>query len=79
MIERDRELLARASLVNQQLGAATVEMLHRQNGGELPANGLRTVGEHLAQLAADLIARAEELDGRTTEPAVVIDQGEQPR
>lgn len=62
MIARDRDLLARLMTVNSQLGRFTVEMLDRQDGGELPAEGCRLLGEHLAQLGADLKARADELD-----------------
>lgn len=62
MIEKDRELMARAMRVNQSLGVATMMMLHRQDGGELPAGELRTVGEYLERLGADMIARAGELD-----------------
>ncbi|MQA10224.1 MAG: hypothetical protein GEU98_17055 [Pseudonocardiaceae bacterium] len=61
---QDRELLTRLSQVNQQVGAAALELLHRQDGGELPAEGLRALGEHLRQLTDDLLARADELDGR---------------
>ncbi|PRX48201.1 hypothetical protein B0I33_10415 [Prauserella shujinwangii] len=67
MIRRDRELLARLSALNTYLGEVVVELLHRQDGGELPADGLRRLGGHLQQLTADVLARADELD------AVVID------
>ncbi|WP_199430503.1 hypothetical protein [Qaidamihabitans albus] len=67
MIRKDRELLARLSALNTYLGEIVVELLHRQDGGELPADGLRQLGGHLQRLTTDLLARADELD------AVVID------
>ena len=65
MIERDRELLARLVRVNTRLGAATLELFEHQDGGELPAAGVRERGQALAKLGADLLTRAAELDGRT--------------
>lgn len=67
MIRKDRELLARLSAMNSYLGEAVVELLRRQDGGELPAEGLRDLGAELQRFATDLLARADELD------AVVID------
>ncbi|KHF45227.1 hypothetical protein [Saccharomonospora viridis] len=40
-----------------------VELLHRQDGGELPAEGLCALADRLAGLAADLHIRAAEIDG----------------
>lgn len=62
MVERDRELLARGARANQALGRAVVELLHHSARGELPAAGVRVVGENLAALGADLLARADELE-----------------
>lgn len=62
MIARDRDLLARLMQVNTQLGRFTVDMLDRQDGGELPADGCRALGEHLAALGRELIDRADQLD-----------------
>jgi hypothetical protein len=45
-----------------------------QDGGELPADGVRDLGQRLVELGADLLAHAQERDGRTIEP-VVIDPG----
>ncbi|MGH3951258.1 MAG: hypothetical protein ACRDSE_19435 [Pseudonocardiaceae bacterium] len=56
VIARDRELLVRAVRVNTELGRAVVELLYHTDGGELPAAGLRALGEHLAGLGADLLA-----------------------
>lgn len=67
MIAKDRELLARLAQVNRNVGAGVVELLHRQDGGELPADGLRALGDILATLGADLRARAEELECRVIE------------
>jgi hypothetical protein len=65
MIERDRALLARLRQVNQQMGAFVVELMTGQDGGELPAAGLRELGNGLCALGADVLARADELDGLT--------------
>ncbi|PXY26957.1 hypothetical protein [Prauserella muralis] len=62
MIRKDRELLARLSAVNTRLGEAVVELIHHQDGGELPAAGLRALGIHLRGLSTDLLDRADELD-----------------
>lgn len=62
MICRDRELLARLARVNRHLGAVVVELMTRQDGGELPADGVRDLGRRLGALAADLLIRADELD-----------------
>ncbi|TCP56296.1 hypothetical protein EV191_101237 [Tamaricihabitans halophyticus] len=71
MIEQDRLLLARAMQVNQELGKITIELMDHQDGGELPAEPLRKVGEHLRRLGVDMLARAGELDGRPLAGAVV--------
>jgi len=71
MIERDRELLAKVGRVNQHIGNVIVEMLTEQDGGELPADGVRDLGRNLAELGADLLARAAELDGRTIERVII--------
>jgi hypothetical protein len=68
VIEPDRKLLARVARVNTQLGAAVLELL---DGSELPAAGVRELGQHLAGLAADLLARAEELDGRAVDRVII--------
>ncbi|PXY25137.1 hypothetical protein BAY59_24230 [Prauserella coralliicola] len=75
MIARDRELLARLAQVNLHLGEVVSELMTGQDGGELPAQGLRELGDRFGGLAAELYARAAELDGRMIEaPArVVID------
>jgi hypothetical protein len=61
--------------MNVHLGEVVVEMMTRQDGGELPADGVRELGQRLGTMSADLLARAAELDGRMIEtPArVVID------
>lgn len=56
MIARDRELLARVARVNSELGRVVVELFHRQDGGELPAEGVRELGRRLADLGAELLA-----------------------
>jgi len=67
-MESDRDLLARLRVLNQEIGRFTVEMLHRQDGGALPADGLRPLAEHLFQLSVDMRDRADEIDG------LIIDQ-----
>jgi hypothetical protein len=74
VIERDRELLARVARVNQHLGAVVIDLMTRQDGGELPPGEVRDLGQHLAELSADLLARAAELEGRTI-GHVIIDTG----
>ncbi|OQO90035.1 hypothetical protein B1813_19620 [Saccharomonospora piscinae] len=63
MIARDRELLARLAAVNRDLGRVALRLMEAQDGGELPADGLREVGDALRALGGDMIARATELDG----------------
>ncbi len=62
MIEHDRVLLARAGQVNRQFGEIVVELMIRQDGGQLPAGPLRDVGELLAGLGREFIDRAAEID-----------------
>jgi len=62
VIEKDRVLLARMSQINQSLDSVVLELCKYQDGGELPADGLRPLGESLADLAMDMIARADELN-----------------
>ncbi|MQA64018.1 MAG: hypothetical protein GEU86_21705 [Actinophytocola sp.] len=75
MIERDRELLARISRVNSTLGSAVVELLNNLEDGVLPAKHLRAIGACLAQMSRDVIARADDIDGRIPDrpPPQVID------
>ncbi|EHK86711.1 hypothetical protein ACWGRK_05205 [Saccharomonospora azurea] len=62
MIGQDRELLARLSRVNAGIGEITLALLHAQDGGELPADGLREIGQALRALGCDMIARADEIE-----------------
>ena len=62
MIESDRRLLARLRRVNGGLGEVALALMAAQDGGELPAQGLREVGEALCVLGHDMLARADELD-----------------
>lgn len=75
MIERDRDLLARAARVNNRLGTAVSDLMSKQDSGELPAAELRAIGASLGELAAEFLARASELDGRRidTPNRVIID------
>lgn len=63
MIARDRELLVRLGQVNARLGEVVLALMAAQDGGELPADGLREVGAALCVLADDMLARAAELGG----------------
>jgi hypothetical protein len=62
VIERDRELLARVARVNGRLGKVVLELIQYQDGGELPATGVRELGQALTELGADLLTRAAELE-----------------
>ncbi|EID54790.1 hypothetical protein [Saccharomonospora xinjiangensis] len=62
MIARDRELLTRLGKVNASIGEVALALMAAQDGGELPADGLREVGEALRTLATDMIARADEVN-----------------
>jgi hypothetical protein len=73
MIAQDRELLVRVAQVNRHLGEMVVELMSGQDGGELPANGVRDLGQYLTQLGVDLLARAAELDGRAVDGVVIVD------
>ncbi|MCP2255496.1 hypothetical protein LY13_004272 [Prauserella aidingensis] len=73
MIARDRELLARVGQVNAGLGDAVVELMTRQDGGELSARHVRELAELLGGMAAELYQRAAELEGGETPSRVVID------
>ncbi|EID53731.1 hypothetical protein [Saccharomonospora xinjiangensis] len=63
MIERDRELLVRLGRFNRCLGAVVVELVQRQDGGQLPVEGLCALADRLAALSAELHERAAEIDG----------------
>ncbi|NIJ13065.1 hypothetical protein FHU38_003409 [Saccharomonospora amisosensis] len=67
MIGKDRELLARLAKTNRALAAATVELMQHQDGGELPAEGLRALADHLAPLVDELRQRADQLDAAVVE------------
>ena len=72
MIKRDRELLARVARVNGRLGKVVLELFQYQDGGELPATGVRELGQALTALGADLLTRAAELDVRIIDAATLI-------
>jgi hypothetical protein len=58
MIRADRELLARLVTVNQSLGEVVLRMLAHQDGGELDAADLQTVGRQLTALGSEMLRRA---------------------
>jgi hypothetical protein len=78
VIQRDRELLARAARVNARLGEITLALFEYQDGGELPADGVRELGRHLAQLGLDLLARAAELDCRGADRIILDAHADHP-
>lgn len=73
MIERDRALLARAATVNRSFGAVVVELMQRQDDGQLPAGPLREVGELLAGLGREFIDRAAEIEQAPAVDARVVE------
>lgn len=75
MIKRDRELLARVAAMNTKLGLVVVTLVDQQDGGELPADGLRELGRYLGSLSVDLVNRADEIDEPAIDP--VVSGGEQ--
>lgn len=77
MIERDRELLRRLMLFNTHLGEVVVELMQRQDNGELPARDLHQLADRFDGAAAELRERAVELAALEDEPPpdVVIDRG----
>lgn len=69
VLERDRELLARAASVNRQLGIVVSDMLTHQLNGQLPAAQLHCLGEALAQLGTDMMMRSSEIGSHVLEDA----------
>lgn len=59
MILVHRELLARLAAFNRGLPGIILDLTTRQDGGELPAEGLRYLGRALAVLSADCLALAD--------------------
>ncbi|MGH3519821.1 MAG: hypothetical protein ACRDQ7_21010 [Haloechinothrix sp.] len=75
MIERDRELLAFLARVNGGMGQATIRLMDNLHDGYLPPGQLRELGDVLRCLAADLTARADELDGASAPMVIDAAQG----
>ncbi|WP_039739594.1 hypothetical protein [Saccharomonospora halophila] len=71
MIARDRELLCRAAEVMRSFGPVVVELMDRQDGGELAAAPIREVGNAFVALAHDFLDRADELDAHAIESRTV--------
>lgn len=59
MIREDRELLNRLATVNQSLGEFVLDVISRQDGGELNAADLRKLGRALCTLGTDMTIRAD--------------------
>jgi hypothetical protein len=78
VIAQDRVLLARLTRTNTRLGDVVLELISDQECGEIAAEGWRTVGKHLAQLGADLIARADEQDAARMTVLEAEDNGDGP-
>jgi hypothetical protein len=75
MIERDRKLLARVARANDTAGQVVLAILGDYDRPDPEPARMRALGRELAELGADLLARAAELDGRVIEPPtrVLID------
>lgn len=58
---RDRELLRRAAEADRGLGYFVLELLHHGDGGELPAEGMRALGQRYREIGDEMLHRAEEL------------------
>jgi hypothetical protein len=48
-----------------------LELMASQDGGELPADGVRDLGQRFVEIGTDLLARATELDGGPTGPVII--------
>ncbi|WP_007026849.1 hypothetical protein [Saccharomonospora iraqiensis] len=55
----------------RSFGPVVVELMQQQDGGELPADPVREVGDAFARLAGDFLARADELDGHTADSRTI--------
>lgn len=62
----DRELLRRAQDADTGLGWYVLELLHHSDDGELPAQGMRAIGERYSELGGQLLRRADDLAPGTT-------------
>ena len=62
MIASDRELLTYLGRINQNFGLAVLELLHRLDGGDLPADGLRALADRLEEAVRACRKRADEID-----------------
>jgi hypothetical protein len=74
VLPEDRALLARLRRVNTAVADVVVELLDQLDGGELPSESLRVLGERLGALGEDLIAHADRRDAtigyRDEQPAI---------
>lgn len=66
VIARDRQLLGHLARINRNLGLAIVELCDRQDGGELPVDGLLALAERLDTAATACRDRAAELTTHQT-------------
>lgn len=78
MIQRDRMLLLRLAKLNEYIGTAVVDLLPGRDDSELAPDGLRGLAGVLEGVAADLRARAAELDVET-QPALAPASSESPQ
>jgi hypothetical protein len=62
VLPEDRALLARLRRVNTAVADVVVELLNHLDGGELPADALRVLGQRLGELGHDLVAHADRRD-----------------
>lgn len=71
MIERDRELFASIARVNRGAGEITLALLHVTPDDNALAAGFRELGKGYATLAAELLKRAEDLDGHPVDHVII--------
>jgi hypothetical protein len=62
VLAEDRALLARLRKVNTAVADVVVDLLQHLDGGELPSEALRTLGERFGELGRDLIDHADRRD-----------------
>lgn len=70
VIQRDVELLAQMSMVNQALGQVVLRMLPQTQGGVLDSAELQAVGRDLVALGREMQRRADHRGGMVIDAAV---------
>lgn len=75
MIREDRILLARLAAANQSLGEVVTRVLDAQVDEHKVAGHLRTIGQELESLGADMVRRADVLDSVVDNDSELIRAG----